>query len=95
MSACFALLTEPPPTPSILPLVVSAESGLVNLPHQSLLVVLHVGFHRLQQERDLLLAERQLEGGELLHLCFELLRVWTRRKLLVIMDMCDMSFFVL
>lgn len=50
-----------------------AESGLANLPQHSLLVVHHVGFRCLQQEVDLLLAEGTLEGGEFLHLCFELL----------------------
>lgn len=54
----------------------SAESSFVYLLQQSFLVVLHIFFRRLQHKLDFLLAEGTLEGGELIHLCFELLCIY-------------------
>ncbi len=70
---------NPPSTHTLatLLLVLSSENSLVNLP-QSSLVVLYVGFRRLQHKLSLLLAKGTLEGGELLHVhvhCFELIRI--------------------
>lgn len=64
---------------------VSADDSLGYFPEESVLAVPHVRFHRLQQKLNFLLAEWKLEGGELLHLCFELVLIWTRREALMIM----------
>lgn len=72
---------------------VSADDSLGYFPEESVLAVLHVRFHRLQQKLDFLLAEWKLEGGELLHLCFELVLIWTRRELLMIMADIMWCFF--
>jgi len=74
---CITLHPIPSHSDPSLPLVLSAESSLVYLSNHSLPVVLHVSFCRRQHKVNLLLAEGTLEGGELLHLCFELLCVYT------------------
>lgn len=56
----------------------SAESSFVYLLQQSFLVVLHIFFRRLQHKLDFFLAEGTLEGGELIHLCFELLCIYQK-----------------
>lgn len=67
------------PLRSVAPLALSAVNGLVNLPQQNFLVVLHVSFRRLQHRLDLLLTEWTLEGRELLHLCLDLLCIYIKR----------------
>lgn len=56
-----------------------ANDSLGDFPEERVLAVLQVFFHRLQQKLNFLRAEWKLEGGELLHLCFELVLIWPRR----------------
>lgn len=73
----FICLTHFPtlhlPTDSYAHLPHATKSSFPHLSQHNLPVVLHVSFGRLQKEVNLLLTEGQREGGELLHLCFDLL----------------------
>lgn len=74
----LSLNTSPSSQPSI-PLLVSTENGLVYLPQQNFLVVLHIGFCSFQHKLNLVLGESTLEGRVLLHLCLELLCIYRKQ----------------